>query len=340
MENLELAIAEIREKLPGLKLLENEPMAAHSSFRIGGPVRALAAPADVTGLSKVCDLLKQHHVAPFILGNGTNILFPDEGLNDLFLLSTEKLQNIFLLPDGAVYAEAGVSLARLSAFACENGLAGLEFASGIPGTLGGGCMMNAGAYGGELKDVIESVVILYLPDQTLYELSAEQCAFGYRQSYFQKTPGCVILSAVLRLPQGDKDAILAKMQELGEKRRAKQPLDLPSAGSAFRRPEGHYAAALIDEAGLKGYTVGGAQVSEKHAGFVVNKGGATSHDVYDLMMYVRNTVYEKTGVFLEPEIIILPPDYHLEDNGPPAPRNRVIFTGIPEGGDAAEQTGG
>jgi UDP-N-acetylmuramate dehydrogenase len=340
MENLELAIAEIREKLPGLKLLENEPMAAHSSFRIGGPVRALAAPADVTGLSKVCDLLKQHHVAPFILGNGTNILFPDEGLNDLFLLSTEKLQNIFLLPDGAVYAEAGVSLARLSAFACENGLAGLEFASGIPGTLGGGCMMNAGAYGGELKDVIESVVILYLPDQTLYELSAEQCAFGYRQSYFQKTPGCVILSAVLRLPQGDKETILAKMQELGEKRRAKQPLDLPSAGSAFRRPAGHYAAALIDEAGLKGYTVGGAQVSEKHAGFVVNKGGATSHDVYDLMMHVRNTVYEKTGVFLEPEIIILPPDYRLEDNGPPAPRNRVIFTGVPEDGDAAEQTGG
>ncbi len=340
MENLELAIAEIREKLPGLKLLENEPMAAHSSFRIGGPVRALAAPADVTGLSKVCDLLKQHHVAPFILGNGTNILFPDEGLSDLFLLSTEKLQNIFLLPDGAVYAEAGVSLARLSAFACENGLAGLEFASGIPGTLGGGCMMNAGAYGGELKDVIESVVILYLPDQTLYELSAEQCAFGYRQSYFQKTPGCVILSAVLRLPQGDKETILAKMQELGEKRRAKQPLDLPSAGSAFRRPAGHYAAALIDEAGLKGYTVGGAQVSEKHAGFVVNKGGATSHDVYDLMMHVRNTVYEKTGVFLEPEIIILPPDYRLEDNGPPAPRNRVIFTGVPEDGDAAEQTGG
>ena len=340
MENLELAIAEIREKLPGLKLLENEPMAAHSSFRIGGPVRALAAPADVTGLSKVCDLLKQHHVAPFILGNGTNILFPDEGLNDLFLLSTEKLQNIFLLPDGAVYAEAGVSLARLSAFACENGLAGLEFASGIPGTLGGGCMMNAGAYGGELKDVIESVVILYLPDQTLYELSAEQCAFGYRQSYFQKTPGCVILSAVLRLPQGDKETILAKMQELGKKRRAKQPLDLPSAGSAFRRPAGHYAAALIDEAGLKGYTVGGAQVSEKHAGFVVNKGGATSHDVYDLMMHVRNTVYEKTGVFLEPEIIILPPDYRLEDNGPPAPRNRVIFTGVPEDGDAAEQTGG
>ena len=338
MENLELAIAEIREKLPGLKLLENEPMAAHSSFRIGGPVRALAAPADVTGLSKVCDLLKQHHVAPFILGNGTNILFPDEGLNDLFLLSTEKLQNIFLLPDGAVYAEAGVSLARLSAFACENGLAGLEFASGIPGTLGGGCMMNAGAYGGELKDVIESVVILYLPDQTLYELSAEQCAFGYRQSYFQKTPGCVILSAVLRLPQGDKDAILAKMQELGEKRRAKQPLDLPSAGSAFRRPEGHYAAALIDEAGLKGYTVGGAQVSEKHAGFVVNKGGATSHDVYDLMMHVRNTVYEKTGVFLEPEIIILPPDYHLEDNGPKVPKNRVFeFGHSPEDGPVSRQ---
>lgn len=338
MENLELAITEIKEKLPGLKLLENEPMAAHSSFRIGGPARALAVPSDVMGLSRLCDLLKQHQVAPFILGNGTNILFPDEGLNDLFLISTEKLQKLFLLPDGAIYAEAGVSLARLSAFACENGLTGLEFASGIPGTLGGGCMMNAGAYGGELKDVIESVVVLYLPDQGLYELSAEQCAFGYRQSYFQKTPGCVILSAVLQLPQGDKEDISAKMHALGEKRRAKQPLDLPSAGSAFRRPEGHYAAALIEEAGLKGYAVGGAQVSEKHAGFVVNKGGATSHDVYDLMMHVRNTVYTQTGVFLEPEIIILPPDYHLEDNGPAAPRNRISVAESFAGKE--EETGG
>ncbi|MCR5137164.1 MAG: UDP-N-acetylmuramate dehydrogenase [Oscillospiraceae bacterium] len=327
MDQLEQAIQAVKERLPGMKLLENEAMSAHSSFRIGGPVRALASPSDVTGLTRLCDILKEFKIAPFMLGNGTNILFPDEGLKDLFIVSTEKLQKIFLLPDGAIYAEAGVSLSRLAAFAQENGLKGLEFAGGIPGTLGGGCIMNAGAYGGELKDVIESVVYLFVPDQGLYEMANENCAFGYRTSYFQKTAGCVILSAVFRLEPDEPQAIAAKMQELSEKRRTKQPLDLPSAGSAFRRPEGHYAAALIDEAGLKGYTVGGAQVSEKHAGFVVNRGGATSHDVYDLMMHVRNTVYRNTGVFLEPEIIILPPDYHLEDNGPAVRRNRITVNG-------------
>ncbi|MCR5089965.1 MAG: UDP-N-acetylmuramate dehydrogenase [Oscillospiraceae bacterium] len=323
MENLENAIRAVRERLPGMKLLENENMAAHSSFRIGGPVRALASPSDVTGLSRLCDILKEFHIAPFILGNGTNILFPDEGLPELFIVSTEKLQKLFLLPDGAVYAEAGVSLARIAAFAQENGLTGMEFAGGIPGTLGGGCIMNAGAYGGELKDVIESVVFLFVPDQCMYELPNEDCKFAYRQSYFQKTPGCVILSAVIRLQPGEKAAISARMQELAEKRRCKQPLDLPSAGSAFRRPEGAYAAALIEESGLKGYTLGGAQVSEKHAGFVVNRGGATSHDVYDLMMHVRNTVYREHGIFLEPEIMLLPPDYRLEDNGPAVSRNHI-----------------
>ena len=150
------------------------------------------------------------------------------------------------------------------------------------------------------------------------------CGFGYRQSIFQKTGGCLILSAVFRLEQDDPEAISARMRELGEKRRAKQPLDLPSAGSAFRRPEGHYAAALIEEAGLKGFRVGNAQVSEKHSGFVVNLGGATSHEVYDLLMEVRNTVYRKSGVMMEPEIMILPPDYHLEDNGPPVRRNQFV----------------
>ena len=151
MESIEKAVQAVREQLPGMKLLENEPMSRHSSFRIGGPARALAFPTDVTGMTKLCAILKEHGVAPYMLGNGTNILFPDEGLQDLFLVSTERLQQIFLLPDGAVYAEAGVSLARLAAFAQENGLGGLEFAGGIPGTVGGGCIMNAGAYGGELN---------------------------------------------------------------------------------------------------------------------------------------------------------------------------------------------
>ena len=323
MEQLELAIQEIREKLPGLALYENEPMSAHSSFRIGGPVRALAVPQDVTGLTQICYLLKKHELAPYILGNGTNILFPDEGLKDLFIISTEKLTKLFLLPDGAIYAEAGVPLSRLAGFAQQNGLTGLEFASGIPGSVGGGLMMNAGAYGGELKDVVESVVIQFLPEQALYELTREQCAFGYRSSYFQKTPGCVIVSAVFRPEKGEPEAIAEKMRELNAKRREKQPLDLPSAGSAFKRPEGHFAAALIDEAGLKGYTVGGAQVSEKHAGFVVNIGGATSHDVHELMKHIRRTVYEHSGVVLEPEMILLPPDYKLEDHGPQIPLHRI-----------------
>ena len=323
MENLEKAIQGIKAEMPGLELRENEPMAAHCSFRIGGPVRALAAPQDVTGLTKLCYLLKKRELAPFILGNGTNILFPDEGLADLFIISTEKLTKLFVLPDGAIYAEAGVSLAKLALFAQQNGLTGLEFASGIPGTVGGGLMMNAGAYGGELKDVTESVVIHFLPEQALYELTNEQCAFAYRSSFFQKMPGCVILSAVFRLEKGEPDKIAEKMRELNAKRREKQPLDLPSAGSAFKRPAGGFAAALIDEAGLKGYSVGGAQVSEKHAGFVVNTGGASSHDVYDLMMHIRRTVWERSQVALEPEMIILPPDYKLEDHGPQVPLHRV-----------------
>ena len=325
MENLELAIAEIKEALPGMTLLENEPMAAHCSFRIGGPVRALAIPGDMTSVARICSILKNHELAPFILGNGTNLLPPDEGLQDLLMISTEKLQRLYLLPDGAIYAEAGVSLSKLASFAQQNGLQGLEFASGIPGSVGGGCFINAGAYGGEMKDVIESVVCLYLPDQGLYEIAVDKCEYGYRQSYFTKHPGCVLLSAVFRLQPGDKDEIAAKMREMNDKRRQKQPLELPSAGSAFKRPEGHFAGALIEQAGLKGYTVGGAQVSEKHAGFVVNVGGATSHDVYDLMMHVRNTVYEQSGVFLEPEIIIMAPDYRLEDHGPKVKGNRITI---------------
>ena len=324
-ENLEKAVAAVKEALPGMTLLEREPMSQHSSFRIGGPVRALAVPSDVTSLTKLCSVLKQNHIAPMMLGNGTNILFPDEGLDQVFLVSTEKLTKMFLLPDGALYAEAGVSLSKLASFAQQNGLAGLEFASGIPGTVGGGTIMNAGAYGGELKDAIESVVCLYVPDQRLYELTREQCAFAYRSSLFKKLGGCLVLSVVFRLEKGDGEAIAAKMRELNERRRDKQPLDLPSAGSAFKRPEGYYAAALIDEAGLKGYTVGGAQVSEKHAGFVVNIGGATSHDVYDLMMHVRNTVYREKGVQMEPEIIILPPDYRLEDFGPAVKPNIITM---------------
>ena len=340
MEKLENAIAEIKKVFPGMKILENEPMRAHCSFRTGGPVRALAYPSDLSSLTKLCCILKEHELAPLMLGNCTNIVFPDEGMSEVFAICTEKLTKLFLLPDGAIYAECGVPLSRLAAFAQQNSLAGLEFASGIPGSVGGGVMMNAGAYGGELKDAVESVVCYYLPEQRLYEVTAEKCQFGYRDSFFKKLPGNVIISAVFRLHEGDKDEIAAKMRELNERRRDKQPLDLPSAGSAFKRPEGHYAAALIDEAGLKGFSVGGAQVSEKHAGFIVNTGNATSADIHELMKQVRKRVYDNSQVLLEPEIILLPPDYKLEDRGPQVPRNKFIgleeMTGGPDGGSAPD----
>ena len=303
MENLENAIVEIKEKMPGLKLLENEPMSSHCSFRIGGPVRALAAPKDVTGLSKLCHLLKTHHISPLLLGNGTNILFPDEGLKDLFIISTENLTKMFLLPDGAIYAEAGVSLAKLASFAQQNGLAGLEFASGIPGTVGGGVRMNAGAYGGELKDAVESVVFYFLPDQGLYEMMNENCKFAYRSSIFQQM-NAAILSAVFRLQPGDKAEISAKMRELNERRRDKQPLNFPSCGSTFKRPAGYFAGTLIEQAGLKGCGVGGAEVSKKHAGFIVNTGGATAEDIKKTIAMVQSRVWETSGVRLEPEVRI------------------------------------
>lgn len=331
MDIFDPVIKEIRDILPSLPLFEEEPMSKHSSFRIGGPVRAFAVPEDITGFSRITYILKKHRLMPLIVGNCTNILFPDEGLKELFIISTERMSKMFLLPDGAVYAEAGVSLSKLSSFACQNSLQGLEFASGIPGTVGGGILMNAGAYGGEMKDAVESVVAYYLPQQKLYETLNENCGFGYRKSVFQTIGGCAIVSAVFRLEPGDKDAIAAKMKELNEKRREKQPLDMPSAGSAFKRPEGYFAAKLIEECGLKGYSIGGAMVSDKHAGFVVNRGNASSHDVYDLMVHIRNTVWQKKGIELIPEIIILPPDYKLTDNSPDVPLH--IISGGPSAAD-------
>lgn len=330
-ERLDAALAELRSRLPGLTVLEQEPMASHCSFRTGGPVRAFAAPDSTSSFATVLSILKDHALAPYILGNGTNVVFPDEGTPALFVLSTQNLQRLFLLPDGSVYAESGVSLSRLASFALEHGLTGLEFASGIPGTVGGGLVMNAGAYGGELKDTVQSVVLYYLQDQSLYEMLNRDCAFGYRTSYFQRTPGCVLFSAVFHLLPGDRSAIAEKMRDLNARRREKQPLDLPSAGSAFRRPEGYYAAALIEECGLKGYSVGGARVSEKHAGFIVNTGSATSKDLHDLLLHVRNTVYREKQIPLEPEIILLPPGCTLEDHGPALHKNRIIAPGSGEG---------
>ena len=325
MNNTELRsfLREARSRRPELTILENEPMSRHCSFRIGGACDAMLLPSSIEDIEAVCALLAECGEKPFLMGNGTNLLVTDAPLHRIVLRMGEEFSRVDPVNGTALRAESGATLSRLALFAAARGLAGLEFAHGIPGTLGGAVSMNAGAYGGEMKDVVQSVVLYYLPEQRLYELNNEQCRFGYRKSLFQDMGGCVILSAVIRCPTGDGAEIAAKMRELNERRRDKQPLDLPSAGSAFRRPEGYFAAALIEEAGLKGFSVGGAQVSEKHSGFVVNTGNASSHDVYELMMHIRKTVFEHSGVVLEPEMIILPPDYKLADHGPAVPLHNV-----------------
>ena len=235
------------------------------------------------------------------------MLFPDEGLG-AFIISTDKLQTLELREDGSIYAASGVSLAKLANFAYQHGYKGLEFASGIPGSFGGGLVMNAGAYGGELKDVVLKTEFYCLDRQNLFYLENSDCRFVYRGSIFKNHGACIITGAVLKLEKGDKEEISEKMRSYNESRREKQPLNYPSAGSTFKRPEGYFAAALIDEAGLKGYSVGDAQVSEKHAGFVVNTGNASAADVRQLMADVERIVEEKCGVKLEPEMIVLMPE--------------------------------
>ena len=250
----------------------------------------------LTGFAQECG------VTPFLLGNGTNLLVADEGLDTLVIQTGEGLNRI-ALDGGIITADAGVSLARLGVFAWQHSLTGLEFAHGIPGSLGGGVVMNAGAYGGELKDVLTEVTALF-PDG-VRTLRGEELALGYRRSFFTDHPEAVVLRAKLALHGGDQEAIKARMEELSAKRRASQPLEMPSAGSTFKRPEGYFAGTLIERCGLKGKHVGGAEVSRKHAGFVVNAGGATCADVLALIKKVQDTVFTATGVTLEPEVKII-----------------------------------
>lgn len=303
MPNLDLAVDEIRKELPELRLTENEPMRRHCSFRIGGPVRALALPSSDGELIRLVRLLRELEIAPLIIGNGTNLLITDEPLARIAVKLGAGFDSVDRAGALTVTAGAGVTLSRLANFACVMGMAGLEFAHGIPGTLGGAVSMNAGAYGGEMKDVVSSTIFL---DETLArrEISGTEHGFEYRRSIFSDT-GAIILRCLLKLASGETDAIHERMSELSEKRRNSQPLDMPSAGSTFKRPVNGYAAALIEEAGLKGCRIGGAAVSDKHAGFIVNTGGAEFADVLRLIEYVKETVYENSGVKLEPEIKII-----------------------------------
>ena len=292
----------VGDYLPDLQWICDEPMARHTSFRIGGPARRMAFPETREQLVVLMGLVLDAGVRPLVIGNGTNLLAADEGLDTVVIDTSARLSRMELTGDDMITADAGVSLTKLALFAWKHGLTGLEFAHGIPGTLGGGIVMNAGAYGGELKDVIAEVTALY-PDG-VKTLTPAQLDFSYRHSAFSTGEG-IVLGAKLRLQKGDGEAIKAKMDDLMARRRASQPLELPSAGSTFKRPTGYFAGPLIEGCGLKGARIGGAEVSPKHAGFVVNAGGATCADVLALIEMVRKTVYDAHGVLLDPEVKIV-----------------------------------
>lgn len=299
----ELLDEKLRDYLPDLPVSAEEPLSKYTSFRIGGPARRMAFPRNAEQLVLLMSFAGECGARPFVLGNGTNLLFPDEGI-DRLVVNTRDMADIRLLDGGRVRAEAGASLARVANYACGQGLAGLEFAHGIPGSVGGGVCMNAGAYGGELAQVIEGVNVLF-PDEGVRTVPCGDMVFGYRHSLLMEHPDAVVLSAVFALHPDDSAAIRGRMDELMARRKASQPLEYPSAGSTFKRPEGHFAGRLIEEAGCKGLTMGGAQVSEKHAGFVINVGGATCADVLALMAEVQRRVKENSGVTLEPEVRIV-----------------------------------
>ena len=288
--------------LAGMDLRINESMAKHTSFRIGGPAEVMAFPKNAQELSAVMLAAAQLQVKPAILGAGTNVLAPDAGLRGLCVCLKDALDGMELLEGDRIRVMAGVTMTRAAVFAANHGLSGMEFAHGIPGTVGGGVYMNAGAYGGEIRDICESVDVMDTCGR-LETLTAEQMEFSYRHSVLEDT-GSIVVSAVFRLNPANSEAVKAKMKELQGKRSASQPLDMPSAGSAFKRPVGGYAAALIDQAGLKGFAVGGAAISTKHAGFAVNLGGATAEDVKELLQQVSDRVYENSGIRLEPEVRI------------------------------------
>ncbi len=290
-------------RFPDLEVLREEPLARHTTFRVGGPARRMVRPASEAACAALLDAAWAAGWPLLMLGNGSNLLAADEGL-DALVVHTGRLDGLERTGERTVRAQAGVSLARLASFAQREGLEGLAFAHGIPGSLGGAVCMNAGAYGGELSQVVTAAEA-WMPGRGIVRLAGEALAFGYRRSAFSGQRGGV-LAAEFLLEPGDPDEIRAAMEELGRRRREKQPLELPSAGSIFKRPQGHFAGALIEQCGLKGTRVGGAQVSEKHAGFIVNTGGATSADVLGLIREVQRVVKEKTGVELEPEVRIVP----------------------------------
>ena len=292
----------IRKLGEQVEILVAEPMKNHTTFRIGGPADALALPKTPEEVAEVVRFCHEHAQPYYVLGNGSNLLVSDEGYRGIVLQLYRNFNDIQVNGE-MITVQSGAMLAAVARTAYQNGLTGLEFASGIPGTIGGAVVMNAGAYGGEMKHVLREVTVLTKEGEVL-AIPAKALELGYRTSVIPKN-GWIVLGAVLQLKKGDPEQILARMEELKEQRITKQPLDLPSAGSTFKRPEGYFAGKLIMDAGLRGFTVGGAQVSEKHCGFVVNRGDATAADVWELICEVKRRVKERTGVELEPEVKLL-----------------------------------
>ena len=294
-------IQALQNRLEEGRLLENQPLKEYTSFRIGGAASVLLLPKTAAELQACLRVLSEYGETPYIIGAGSNILAPDEGL-DRVVICLRSMAEVRRVSENEIEAEAGALLSKTAVFAKNEGLSGLEFAHGIPGTVGGAVFMNAGAYGGEISQVCKAVTVLERSGE-IRELSCDEAAFGYRTSRFEKS-GEIVLCARFSLIPASSDEIGAKMAELLQRRRASQPLEQPSAGSTFKRPVGGYAAALIDQAGLKGLRIGGAAVSEKHAGFVVNLGGATAADVRALIAQIQEKVKENSGIQLEPEVRI------------------------------------
>ncbi|MBQ9521011.1 MAG: UDP-N-acetylmuramate dehydrogenase [Oscillospiraceae bacterium] len=288
---------------PGVKVLPDEPMKRHTSFRTGGAASRMAFPKNAGEFILVLSSVPDDAPEPFVMGSGTNLLAPDTGL-DRLIINTRDMRKLEPGPDPyTIFAAAGCSLRQAAEFACTRGLTGLEFAHGIPGTVGGGVCMNAGAYDGEMSQVLSGALVL--SDMDISYLSVDALELSYRHSIVMEQSRTYVLQALFRLRPGSPADIRAKMEHLLSRRKASQPLEFPSAGSTFKRPPGHYAGTLIEQCGLKGLRVGGAEVSTKHAGFVINRGDATSADILAVIREVQKRVFDKTGVTLEPEVRIL-----------------------------------
>ncbi len=295
-------IIELAQK-HNLEYKENELLSKYTSFRTGGKADLIVFPNDIKSLSEILLECNNINADYYILGNGSNVIAPDDGYKGIIIKFDKCFGDIKLIDDTTIYCKAGLPLKSLCLFALENNLSGLEFAYGIPGTLGGAIYMNAGAYGGEMKDILVSVSHID-KDGNEGVFTADKLDLGYRHSIYSDN-SYVITSAILKFEKSDNSKIKALMNENMQKRKDKQPLEFPSAGSTFKRPEGYFAGALIEKSGLKGITIGGAQVSEKHAGFIINKGNAKSKDILDLISFVQDKVYKDSGVMLETEVKIL-----------------------------------